>query len=320
MSDPAPRPYRVATQPIAGWDLLARVRFGTSPERQGDPRQIAVALPVLHGPADEYWLSPTPVRHGWQDGIGYAENAEVLFGHLWLPEADLMRDGLDRAVFHAYARINHFLHESGFRHWLRLWNFLERITDGEGDAERYRIFNIGRAKALALKSEFSTSLPAATAIGTAQGGLVLYFLGSRSVASSPIENPRQVPAYHYPRQYGVQPPSFSRAGSVAWQDGSDLLISGTASVVGHETRHVGDLPAQLDETFRNLDALAAAAQGAGGLFVTHHAKLYLQRPETLPLLLPRLQARWPELAFTCLHGEVCRRDLHLEIEAIAARP
>lgn len=320
MSDLAARPYRVATQPLAGWELLAHVRFGASPEPQADPRVIALDLPVLHGPKGEYWLSPTPVRHAWLDDIGYAENGEVLFGHLWLPEADLMRHGLDRAVFHAYARINHFLHESGFRHWLRLWNFLERITDGEGEAERYRRFNVGRAKALALKPEFSTSLPAATAIGTARGGLMLYFLGSRTVASTPIENPRQVPAYHYPRQYGVQPPSFSRAGSVAWQDGDDLLISGTASVVGHETRHVGDLPAQLAETFRNLDALAAAAQGAASPFSTQHAKLYLQQPEALPILLPQLQARWPTLAFTCLHGEVCRRDLHLEIEAIAARP
>ena len=199
-----------------------------------------------------------------------------------------------------------------------MWNFLERITEGEGDAERYRHFNTGRAKALELKHEFERQLPAATAIGTPEGGLVIYFMASREAPGVQVENPRQVSAFHYPRQYGPKSPSFSRATRVEWADGSDLLVSGTASVVGHETRHAGDLPAQLHETFTNLDALVAEAtqQRGGGLYAPHSFKLYLNAPAALPTLLPLMQARFGDVPITCLAADICRRDLALEIEGI----
>ncbi|MEI4872760.1 hypothetical protein Q8G47_28955, partial [Klebsiella pneumoniae] len=38
-----------------------------------------------------------------------------------------------------------------------------------------------------------------------------------------------------------------------------LFISGTASIVGHETVHLGDVRAQTHETLRNLAAVIAAA-------------------------------------------------------------
>ena len=49
-----------------------------------------------------------------------------------------------------------------------------------------------------------------------------------------------------------------------------LLISGTASVIGHATAHSGDALAQTDEAASNLDALlghAAARLGKRGLVV-----------------------------------------------------
>src|SRR3546814_11698928 len=41
---------------------------------------------------------------------------------------------------------------------------------------------------------------------------------------------------------------------------SDVCSSDLASVVGHATAHVGELLAQLDETFNNFDALVGAAR------------------------------------------------------------
>lgn len=317
MSVLALRPYRLATTHTPSEPLLARVRFGTS-QRSVDPREINVALPVLHGPAEECWYSPTPVQHGWQDGLGYADNGALLFGQLALSESELATLGLDRAVFHAYARINHLLHQRGYPHWLRIWNFLSRITEGEGESERYRLFNTGRARALELKRTLERLLPAATAIGTADGGLVIYFMGAASVAGTQVENPRQVSAFQYPKQYGLKSPSFSRATRVEWADGGDLLVSGTASVVGHETRHTGQLIAQLQETFVNLDALVAEAtrqRGSGG-YQPLSFKLYLSQPALLPQLLPLLRAQFGDAPVTCLEGAICRRDLGLEIEGI----
>lgn len=312
------RPYRVGTNALPHEQLLARVRFGQGQPASTDAREIAIPLTVLDGAADEYWLSTTPVRHGWQDGLGYAENGEVLIGQLHLSEHEIARFGLARAVFHAYARINHLLHGRGYPHWLRMWNYLADILAGEGEAERYRLFNQGRAKALELKQEFERQLPAATAIGTPEGGLLIYFLGAARVAGVRAENPRQVPAIEYPRQYGLKSPNFSRATRVEWADGGDLLVSGTASVVGHETRHAGDLAAQLDETLANLEHLVAHAgqQRGAGCYLPQGFRLYLKNPEQLDSLLPALRAHFGAVPITCLQGTVCRPDLLIEIEGI----
>src|SRR3546814_2400089 len=56
-----------------------------------------------------------------------------------------------------------FVGASDTPHLLRVWNYLDAITFGDGDAERYREFCVGRARGL---GDFDThALPAATAIG-----------------------------------------------------------------------------------------------------------------------------------------------------------
>src|SRR3546814_7354125 len=71
----------------------------------------------------------------------------------------------------------------------------------------------------------------------------VYWLAART-PGTPVENPRQVSAYRYPRQYGPQQPSFARAMLPPPGSAMPLLLSGTASVVGHATAHVGELLAQ----------------------------------------------------------------------------
>src|SRR5690606_34944034 len=163
-------------------------------------------------------------------------------------------DGVTAAAEHAYARMTAFVGASDTPHPLRVRNYLDAIPLGDGDAERSREFCIGRARGL---GDFDVrSLPAATAIGRCDDARVVqvYWLAART-PGTPVENPRQVSAYRYPRQYGPQQPSFARAMLPPPGSAMPLLLSGTASVVGHATAHVGELLAQLDETFNNFDAL-----------------------------------------------------------------
>jgi enamine deaminase RidA (YjgF/YER057c/UK114 family) len=60
-------------------------------------------------------------------------------------------------------------------------------------------------------------------------------------------------------KYGPMPPSFSRATIAVLGDRRLLLIGGTASIVGEDSTHIGDVSAQLDETLHNLAALVSAA-------------------------------------------------------------
>lgn len=317
-----PRPYRVhpaASAPAAlGPQVLACVSHGIA-AADDDPRRTCVDLQALRGPGVEIWESPTPVRHGVDHGIRYAENGEVLFGQLFLPENELAN--VDRAVFHSYALLDGFLQRHGFPAWLRVWNFIAQINQGDADHERYRQFSLGRHKALALKPGFEKELPAATAIGTHGGGLLIYFLAGRRPGTQ-IENPRQVSAFRYPRQYGPRSPSFSRAMYLPWTDVPELLVSGTASVVGHETLHAGNPERQLAETLANIDSLLQEATRSGGLgnparWRPEQIKLYLRDPAVLDRVwTPLQQAFGADTPIVVLHGDVCRTDLSLEIEAL----
>ncbi|MEK6806575.1 MAG: hypothetical protein AABY95_07995 [Pseudomonadota bacterium] len=313
------RPYRVVplSTPVANTDqVLARVRFGHA-VTDDDPRTIVVPLPQLSGDAGELWLSDTAVETGWSHGIGYCENAHVLFGQHRISEAEISRHGLDRAVFHAYVRIEQLLVARGYPYWLRIWNYISGILDGDNDRERYRQFNLGRHRALSIKPGFETCLPAATAIGTPGEGLLIYFLAGRA-PGQPVENPRQMNAWRYPQQYGPRSPSFSRASLLDWSDGAELLVSGTASVVGHESRHAGDIVAQLAETLTNLDSLRAEAERLKGFapntFKPQTFKLYVVDRAQLPRLQPMLAARPEGACVSGLEGTICRNDLHVEIE------
>ena len=101
--------------------------------------------------------------------------------------------------------------------------------------------------------------PAACALGTHDDRLRVAFLAARQPCVA-VENPRQVPAYRYPTDYGPRSPTFSRAALVDAGNGHvALLISGTASIVGHVTMHPGDVAAQVRETLLNLQALVEAS-------------------------------------------------------------
>jgi len=299
-------------------DVLAWIRFGQDLAAPCDPRMINVALGQIGTPPlAEVWRSRLPVEHGRAEGLGYAHNGEVLFGHLRLEARDIL--DLDRATTSAYLRIDLLLRRMGYPCWLRMWNFVSHINQGDGDAERYRQFSQGRHNALALKPGFEARLPAATAIGTGDDGMTVYFLAAREPGEQ-VENPRQVSAFRYPTAYGPKSPSFSRGNLKHWADGVHLFVSGTASIVGCETVHPGDLEGQLDETWRNFESLlqqAALLEPAAGAFHAAGLKIFLRRGELAGELLPRVRQLFGEdVPMLCLAGDICRRDLLLEIEGL----
>lgn len=303
-------------------DVLARIRFGSGLISPPDPREVHVALPQIGTqPVAEVWRSRLPVEHGWSDGFGYAHNGEVLFGQLRLEQHDIA--DLDRATTRAYMHIDLLLRRLGYPCWLRMWNFVSHINRGEGDAERYRQFSQGRHNALALKPGFEARLPAATAIGTHDDGMTVYFLAAREPGEQ-VENPRQISAFHYPAAYGPKSPSFSRGNLKHWADSVHLFVSGTASVVGYQSVHPGDLLGQLDETWRNFDALlrqAASLEPAAGPFRAAGLKIFIRPGEHAPALLPRARQLFgDDVPLLCLAGDICRRDLLLEIEGLFTAP
>lgn len=304
---------------LADANVLAVFGFGEDVPGVDDPRFLRVALRP-HGPAPlEVWRTAGPVRRGRADGIAWAEGGGLQFGAIEIDEVG--PDGLEGAAERAYRQLLAFVAGHGHPHLLRIWNYLDAITQGEDDAERYRRFCVGRAAGL---GEFDTSsLPAATAIGRRDGDrrLQVYWLaGTRP--GTPLENPRQLSAYRYPRRYGPQPPSFARA--MLPPAGSDmpLLLSGTAAIVGHESRHVDSLETQLDETLTNFEALIGAARAhrpslPAGFGPGSRLKVYVRDAEALDPADALLRQRLgDDVPYLLLHAAVCRRELRIEIDGI----
>jgi len=176
---------------------------------------------------------------------------------------------------------------------------------------------LGRARA--LEHDALAQYPAATAIGRRDGSPVLqvYWLAARE-AGLALENPRQVSAWRYPREYGPVAPGFSRA---MLAPGFGLMISGTASVVGHASRHEGDADRQLDECLLNLErVLQRGAEAEPALDARFGPgstlKLYVREPAEAARLGRSLAERLPAgTPLMVLAGDVCRSELLVEIEA-----
>lgn len=205
---------------------------------------------------------------------------------------------------------------------IRIWNFFGAINAGEGDEERYRRFCVGRNAA--VDAMFRDPPPAATAIGAPdrQAPLGIVALCSAQPAMA-LENPRQTPAWQYPREYGPVPPGFSRGAVLRDAEGATLLASGTASIVGHVSLHAGDVLAQLDESLANLHVLLdEGARRSGERFPMgglQALRVYLREADAISAVQARLEAAGVPLARVAfLHGDVCRRELDVEIEGVFA--
>jgi chorismatase len=118
-----------------------------------------------------------------------------------------------------------------------------------------------------------------------------------------------MPAYHYPGRYGPRSPSFARASRLP--DGP-LLISGTASILGHATAHPGDVAAQCRTTLDNLTTLA------GDLRSLQTVKVYVRHAEDLAAVRRECAAAFGGAA-AYLVTDLCRRDLLVEIEGVSPR-
>ncbi|HRD64961.1 MAG TPA: hypothetical protein PKY50_02285 [Candidatus Competibacter sp.] len=299
--------------------LLALIRFGEPGAIAPDPQICEVALAELGGTATaEVWLGAGPAQTGIADGVRHASDGDTLFLHLCLDE--YAPDALQPLTAVAYRRLFAVARALGYPHFLRIWNFFPQINRECEGLERYRAFCAGRHQALVAElAEFEMQLPAASAIGARGPGLQLYALAAREPGIQ-IENPRQVSAFHYPRQYGLRSPSFSRAVLKTWGERHHhLYISGTASIVGHASRHQDTLP-QLDETLANLEALLAEAGRRTSMpLPLALLKIYV-RPDLDPSPLRDRVTRTfgADVPLLFLRADICRQELLIEIEGLAA--
>lgn len=315
---PAELPFALTE---SGAHPMAIVSFGHTLPNPVPCPVMMLDLPQIDGPPlAEVWTSDKPVTRHETAGCSMAMTGDVLLGSMRLDEQSGL--SLDATTYVGYRDLLQQLRLLGYPHLWRVWNYFPRINDEQDGLERYRRFCVGRHQALTESlADFPSSLPAATAVGTRSGPLQIMFLAGAQPATH-VGNPRQLNAYEYPLDYGPRSPSFARATFTRAGHDIRLYISGTASIVGHLSRHASLPMEQARETARNLHAVFNHATQVTGIDLTaaqRHAayKVYVREPASLPdirLALQNSPLSAHDLVF--LEGDLCRRELLMEIEGL----
>jgi enamine deaminase RidA (YjgF/YER057c/UK114 family) len=226
----------------------------------------------------------------------------------------------------------------GFGQVLRTWLYCGAIGGQDGTASRYQELNRARSdffkdirflNSRAPEIRHDAAYPASTGIGADGRGVMMDTLAlatdRKDIVVVPLENPRQTPAYDYAIRYSPISPRFSRGLAVSCGNYATIFISGTASIVGQETRHQGDAVAQTHETLENIAALISeenfARHGLTGLGCSLAglalARVYLKRPEDYAKIRAVCEEHLGELPVIYAVADICRPELLVEIEGIA---
>lgn len=239
------------------------------------------------------------------------------------------------ATTRAYLQIEAALRKRGTLHPVRLWNYIPGIHDPMSlGQDRYMAFNAGRYEALCRwfggTERFDELVASASGVGHEGQDLVIHCLAAERPGRAVI-NPRQIAPYRYSPKYGPLPPCFARATLVEGKAGEALvLVGGTASIVGEESVHPGDLARQTGETLSNLAVLLRQAAGrpvepvigptaerTAELARFRDVRVYYRHPASLADLRPLLRDAFPAALVEWVQADICREDLLVEIEGLA---
>jgi enamine deaminase RidA (YjgF/YER057c/UK114 family) len=246
--------------------------------------------------------------------------------------ADAAPDQLENGIVAMYRLIRSSLESSPHRWPVRLWNHLPHIHQRMDDhRDRYMVFNGGRYKSYCQwwggPAGIPEHVPTASGLGHVGRDLVVHCLGADRPGVA-VENPRQIPAFGYSKRYGPLPPCFSRATLLNLEDQAPmLLLGGTASIVGEQSMHLGELEAQTSETLVNMAAVVQTAARRLGLTEPNESaalgaftslRVYYPVAAVRDWIQKRLQERFSGVTqIEYAQADLCRPELLIEIEGVA---
>ena len=240
----------------------------------------------------------------------------------------------------AFESAMQILKEEGLsiHHIIRQWNYIENIAQVKGikkEHQNYQVFNDVRSHYYD-KGTFENGYPAATGIGMDTGGVIIGFIAlspSGQVSIKPIQNPGQIDAHRYSEivlkgatTEGLKrkcTPKFERAKLVSIGLNHYIYVSGTASILGEKTVHVGDVKNQTLTTIENIFQLFSKEnQESLGLDFDvseirfSHLRAYVKYNKDIPTVQEVCESKLNSNSSLFLISDVCREDLLVEIEGV----
>jgi enamine deaminase RidA (YjgF/YER057c/UK114 family) len=246
-----------------------------------------------------------------------------------------MGDTITEASERAFELALAILREEGlsFKNIIRQWNYIEDIAmvEDENAPQNYQDFNDVRDRYYGQVA-FDQGYPAATGIGQDTGGIIMGFIAisdSCNITIKPISNPGQIDAHRYSEvvlegnSEEKCTPKFERAKLVTIGTRNYIYVSGTASIIGEETVHAGDVKKQALTTIENIRRLFSKEnQHALGLdfdvakIQFSHLRVYVKYKEDIPTVQKVCEAELSCRSSLFLESDVCREDLLVEIEGV----
>lgn len=258
----------------------------------------------------EIWkVDNETVESGRTDNCIWRRSKSLQFCAVSLPLS--AQDDYTEVAYQAYSQILTFISASAHPELLRFWNYIPFINQGTGDAENYKRFCSGRLRAFTEHNFKDLQFPAASAVGSYQDGITVYALTS-SYSPNHHTNPRQVDAFKYPRQYGPSSPSFARATTIDFEDQQLCFISGTASILGHNSVHRNDLQLQLYTTNDNI--LYLLKETGFKRTDVRTMRVYVRNQNDAAECQKIVGELFPDTTVIYLHADICRDELLAEIE------
>ena len=213
---------------------------------------------------------------------------------------------------------------------IRMWNYVPGILEPLGDAmSRYHLFNQARhdvyCRWYGSPDGFRKHVVTATCTGHVGDDYIFHCLTAPS-SGRPVENPRQHSSYRYSKRFGPKPPCFARATTLPVRDDGtcQVMVGGTASVRGEDSRYQKDISRQLGETLDNMTSILAAScpsdpdAASASLHAYSDIRIYYKhsfdRTEIESVVSRDFR---PDVAVEWIHAPICRDELLVEIEGLA---
>ena len=268
----------------------------------------------------EVWTSDNAVNYGSYESLQYATDG---FHHFLAANMEEKGRDLREIGRLAYELIFELLRRNNYPNISRVWNNIPNINKYTDETERYIKFCHGRAESFQKYGNIIS--PAATGIGCFGDSVSIYMISVSKDINTCIENPNQTPAYKYPPKYGIKSPLFARATYTDNGSGRGVLyISGTASIIGSETVHIGDVGKQCETAIDNIRVLISGTNlnsyGIKKGFTLENLdciKVYIKNDgdfETVRDICSK--AFTPDKSIAYLKADICRNDLLVELEGV----
>ncbi len=263
----------------------------------------------------EIWEVQDKVIFTQQNDINISRSKEYMFGSAIIENTSSYEE-LKSNIEKKYNDFFNLAKKSNMQ-ILKIWHYFpDLLKNYSNNKTNYSLLCDAR-ETIYIETFENQNFPAATVIGIEGKKILIYFFSAFCKSYSALENKRQVSSYNYPKSIFKEKPMFSRAVSFIPNNykKKKFLISGTASIIGYESIHLDNVIKQLEEALINYNNFIKPED-----IILNVSRVYLSKKiedSSVKIINKKLEDFFGLNKYILLQGEMCRKELLIEIEGFS---